>query len=183
MEPEKQEGNEKKKISRHEFFFELPLYDHVNLQNLEEDFWDFLKGDVDAYNPFGFDTTYSSNLWRLANTNSSYEGCYGVMLTCKRKENTIKFFLYKTDEFVVKVGQFPSLATLQYAKIGKKYDKVLPKQDLHDFKKAIGLSAHGAGAGSLVYLRRIFENIIWETFEGHKENLGISGEDFQKKRK
>ena len=59
---------------------------------------------------------------------------------------------------------------------------MLDKQDLHDLKKAIGLMAHGAGAGSLVYLRRIFENIIWNTYKDHKITIGISDVEFLKKR-
>ena len=66
--------------------------------------------------------------------------------------------------------------------MGKKYNKVLPVQDLHDLKKAIGLMAHGAGAGSLVYLRRIFENIIWNTYDKNKAIFGISDAEFLKKR-
>lgn len=180
MESEEIEGA--MEIDRHEFFFELPLYETVDLENLEEDFWDFMKGDVDAYSPDGFDTTYSIQCGHLGYQNPLYNGYYAVMLTCRRKQSSIEFFLYKTEKTVIKIGQYPSLADLQCAEIGKKYDKVLPKQDLHDLKKAIGLSAHGAGAGSLVYLRRIFENVIWETYKEHQKDLGASGDNFKKKR-
>lgn len=114
------------------------------------------------------------------------KGYAQITLTCKRKGNDIlRLFIYKDeiqDKFIKKIGQDPSIADLQYAKIGKKYDKVLPGQDLHDLKKAIGLMAHGAGAGSLVYLRRIFENIIWDTFEKQKNELKISDEEFKAKK-
>lgn len=173
---------EKEKISKHKFFFELPLYTPVNISDLEEEFDYFFHGDVDAYNPSGFDTTYNISRWSLGSARSSYNGYHGVVLSCKRKANTLEFFLYKTEETVTKVGQFLSLADLQYAEIGKKYDKVLSEQDLHDLKKAIGLMAHGAGAGSLVYLRRIFENIIWNTYKAHKSSLGIEDNAFKQKR-
>jgi len=170
------------KISKHKFFFELPLYTPIKIDTLEQEFWHFTQGDVDAYNPDGFDTTYTISKWPLNNSNSTYNGYYAVSLNCKRKGNTLEFFIYKTDETIIKIGQFLSLADLQYAEIGKKYDKILSNQDLHDLKKAIGLMAHGAGAGSLVYLRRIFENIILNTYKIHKSSLGIEDGEFKQKR-
>lgn len=171
-------------IDRHAFFFETPLYESVNIEMLNEDsVWEFLGGDVDAYNPAGFDTTFNISRRSLSSEySSSYKGYYIVQLTCRRKHNSIEVLLYITDTTITKVGQFPSLAAIQYAEIGKRYDKVLEKQDLHDLKKAIGLMAYGAGAGSLIYLRRIFENIIWETFQNHETALQITEDDFKGKR-
>ena len=82
----------------------------------------------------------------------------------------------------MKIGQLPSLADLQFSEIGKKYDKVLPEEDLKNLKKAIGLVAHGAGAGSFVYLRRIFENLIFETYKDNTPALGITEADFKTQR-
>jgi len=166
-----QENGTTKKMSKHKFFFELPLYTKVNLDDLDDGFLSFFDGDVDAYNHSGFDTTYSISRWNLASSDSRYSGYYAVSLVCKRKGDTLEFFLYKGEDFIVKIGQFLSLADLQYAEIGKKYDKILQGKDLHDLKKAIGLMAHGAGAGSLVYLRRIFENIILDTYKKHKASF------------
>ncbi|MCX6789869.1 MAG: hypothetical protein NTZ42_04710 [Candidatus Gribaldobacteria bacterium] len=173
---------EKEKISKHKFFFELPLYTPIELGDLEKSFWEFFKGDVDAYSPDGFDTTYTIAIWNLGQSDSTYNGYYALNLECKRKGNTLEFFIYKTNEAIMKVGQLLSLVDLQYAEIEKKYDKVLPRQDLHDLKKAIGLMTHGAGAGSLVYLRRIFENIIWNTYKEYKASIGVADEEFLKKR-
>jgi hypothetical protein len=61
---------------------------------------------------------------------------------------------------LTKVGQYPSLADLQLDGV-KKYSKLLKKQHV-EFTKAIGLHAHGIGIGSMVYLRRIFEQLIEE---------------------
>ena len=176
------EQEEKKKISRHQFFFELPLYTPINITDLEKDFSNLTQGDVDAYSPDGFDTTYTISRWCLGDHYSTYNRYWALSLACKRKGSTLEFFIYKTTDTVTKVGQFLSLADIQYAEIGEKYDKVLSPQDLHDLKKAIGLMAHGAGAGSLVYLRRIFENIIWNTFTKHEQTLGIPKDEFRRKR-
>jgi hypothetical protein len=44
--------------------------------------------------------------------------------------------------------------------------------------RAIGLAANGVGIGSFVYLRRIFENLIWTGFNEHKATVNIPDNDF-----
>ncbi|MEW6617625.1 MAG: hypothetical protein AB1333_04395 [Patescibacteria group bacterium] len=181
-----------KPISKHDFYFEVPLYELIEYFQLE-DSDNLFNGDVDAYSAKNnTDTTYRIDFDWVKKTEEKISGnrylisgfCI-VTLTCKRKNNDIlRFFVYN-DEFnrrLMKVGQFPSIADLQFADIGKKYDKILSSQNLHDLKKAIGLMAHGAGAGSLVYLRRIFENIILDTYRNNKNTLDVKDEEFQRKR-
>lgn len=84
--------------------------------------------------------------------------------------------------FLQLLGQFPSLADIQFAEIGKKYDKFLSHEALQEFKRAIGLAANGVGVGSFVYLRRIFENLIYKAYDENKQGLGITKEEFSKKR-
>lgn len=186
------EKEKDQKISKHKFFFETALYTPIKIVDLETDLDTFFYGGVDAYNPNGFETTYGIKIEGFKRTiyagHTSYEhlanfdNFSAVSLVCRRKGDVIKVIVYNDGEFISKIGQIPTIADLQYAEIGKKYDKILPKNDLHDLKKAIGLMAHGAGAGSLVYLRRIFENIIFNTYEKHKGVLAISDEEFKKKR-
>jgi hypothetical protein len=177
------------KLSKHDFYFETSLYELIDTSLLEENTF---SGDVDAYSAKNStDTTYSIDLeavddWTEWNESKRVSvGFYLVTLTCKRKDNDIlRFFVYlnKLKSVMMKVGQSPSLADLQFAEIGKKYDKVLPDEDLQNLKKAIGLVSHGAGAGSFVYLRRIFENLIFETYKNNKESLDVLEVDFKKKR-
>jgi hypothetical protein len=94
----------------------------------------------------------------------------------------LRFVIFKNREIAMKIGQYPSLADIQFAEIGKKYDKVLPEEDLKNLKKAIGLVSHGAGAGSFVYLRRIFEKLIFETYSNNSMILGLKEIDFNKQR-
>lgn len=176
-------------ISKYEFYFETALYDEVPLEELEEK---FDEGDVDAYSALNnTETTYHISRKDIL-TQSKYDvngryiatiGYYMITLTCKRKEyDILRFFIYKTVDAIYKVGQNPSLADLQFAEIDKKYNKVLPAEDLKNLKKAIGLVSHAAGAGSFVYLRRIFEKLISESFKDNSKNLNISESDFQKLR-
>lgn len=153
----------------------------ISAADLEEGYY---TGEVDAYSQLnGIDTTYTighgsfsgSPLW-----NSSFNY---YTLKCKRKSNDIlTFFTFEANGKIVKVGQLPSLADLQFGDLGKKYKKMLSREDLQLYKKAIGLAAHGVGAGSFVYLRRIFEKLIHETYNEHKNSLEISESEFTTKR-
>jgi hypothetical protein len=64
----------------------------------------------------------------------------------------------------------------------KKYRSVLSKEDSRELHKAIGLAAHSVGIGSFVYLRRIFERLIWQRFNSAKAANGWSDSDFQQLR-
>ncbi|WP_424474821.1 hypothetical protein [Oceanobacillus kimchii] len=81
---------------------------------------------------------------------------------CQRDEKHLYAFSFLVrSNKLTKIGQYPSIADLELHSI-EKYRKILSK-DYRDFSKAIGLNSHGIGAGSFVYLRRIFENLIEES--------------------
>ena len=168
---------EKRKYSKHDFYFETPLYEFIDIDQIEGN---LLSGSVDAYNPTsGYDTTYEIHSDQVG---YGWSGFLKVTLTCKRNgKDFLRFFIYYGD-IVFKVGQWPTLADIQFAELGKKYDKVLPDSDLQEFKRAIGLFAHGVGVGAFVYLRRIFENLIQETFGAHSAEVACTEEDFKKLR-
>lgn len=178
MEEELQQ-QESEVMSKYQLYFELPLYEPIERSLIEER---FTTGDVDAYNPeSGFDTTYKVESSKIGDGNSwsDYNNFYRITLTCKRNDkDKLRFFLYIGKDVVMKVGQLPSLADIQFAEIGKKYDQLLSREDLKEFKRAIGLAAHGVGAGSFIYLRRIFENLITETFKANQKSTGINQEGF-----
>ena len=73
-----QEQQEEKKISKHEFYFETPLYEVIEVGRLESDLF---KNDVDAYNSAsGFDTTYKIELDRVSDHEwSSYYHFYKIL--------------------------------------------------------------------------------------------------------
>jgi hypothetical protein len=85
-----------------------------------------------------------------------------------------------SGNIVQKIGQYPSLADLEQNVI-KKYSKVLSKNDLRDLSKAVGLHAHGIGAGAFVYLRRVFEGMIEKSYtESIKEGTWNKAIDFKR---
>lgn len=174
--------SEAPKITVHDFYFETPLYDVISMDNIEGDIY---SGTVDGFSSIDSrDTTYSINTKSMRSEWLYYDNIISVRLQDKRTDSgDLFFFLYVTDdERVVKIGQAPSLATIQFADITQKYKNVLNKQELFMLKRAIGLAAHGTGIGSYVYLRRILENLISETYKDNKDSIEISEKDFNDKR-
>ena len=101
---------------------------------------------------------------------------------CTRNRNHhIAFTFVINGNKLTKIGQFPSLADLNQTDIGK-YRKVLSKEKFTEFSKGIGLSSHGVGIGSFVYLRRIFESLINEAHIKVKEIDGWDESLFQTSR-
>ncbi len=181
------------KISKDDFYFETPLYKVLKLDEMEKG---FLEGDVDAWSAANStETTYKILFEWVDEIDRKDIGVYGtewvyrgfaeITLICKRKDNDIlRFFVYKDEinGFIIKVGQFPSIADLQFADIERKYSKVLRRQYLNEFKKSIISASHGYGVAAFVYLRRIFENLILNTFKKHKSDLNLNPEEFIQKR-
>lgn len=99
---------------------------------------------------------------------------YEVVLVCKRYGTFLHYLVHaeyaEEDDkhehitHLSKVGQYPSVADFHIGQVHK-YDKVLPKDKMREFTKAIGLAANGIGIGSFVYLRRIFEYLVFEAHE------------------
>lgn len=105
---------------------------------------------------------------------------YEVILKCKRYGTFLHYLVhaeYAEDDYehnriltLSKVGQYPSVADIHIGQVHK-YDKVLPNDKMREFTKAIGLAANGVGIGSFVYLRRIFEHLVFEAKNIAKANI------------
>ncbi len=110
--------------------------------------------------------SYKSDAKR--NPYSMYEvpdGIFGMSFDCTRNGMHKLLFIFQVkNQQISKIGQTPSLADIQHYNI-KRYSKSLGKEKFKEFTKAIGLSSHGVGVGSFVYLRRIFEALIEESHE------------------
>ncbi|HDR7932338.1 MULTISPECIES: hypothetical protein [Bacillus cereus group] len=101
-----------------------------------------------------------------------------LIFKCQRDESHLYSFMFRIiNNEITKVGQFPSIASLELHSIDK-YRKIL-KSDYRDFSKAIGLYSHGIGAGSFVYLRRIFENLIEECRQEAQKEASFNDDAFQ----
>jgi len=105
-----------------------------------------------------------------------------VIFKCSRDASHQLYFVLKIRSSILqKIGQHPSLADLQKANI-KRYTKVLGHEKSSEFTRAIGLSAHGIGIGSFIYLRRIFEELIESAYSEAKQDIGLDEEDFVRAR-
>lgn len=90
---------------------------------------------------------------------------------CTRNAEHQIIFLIKYDKqkcCLFKIGQYPSLSD-QLEPQSKKYGKVLAEDSIADLLKASRLYDEGIGAGAYVYLRRVFEKIVNQTYEDEVE--------------
>jgi len=93
--------------------------------------------------------------------------CGGSLLVSYRVKGTT----------IQKIGQYPSLASFQFPEYAA-IQKELEPQDRKEFGTALGLYSHGVGAGSFVYLRRIFERLVHKRFDQVKVDEGWNDDAF-----
>ncbi len=107
----------------------------------------------------------------------------GLHFSCTRNQAHIfEMQIINIDEnIIVKIGQYPSKADLESPNLNK-YSSIIPSRYLSDIKRAVGLSAHGIGAGSFVYLRRVIEYLINDAYEEAKKDDAFDQEEYQKSR-
>lgn len=170
--------------TRYDFFFNTPLYETELYSNYTEPLF---SGEVHGYNHFHHcDTTFSIDSdW--IKTYGPWGNYRAVKLTCKRFPNdTFEYIVFDTTEedirHITKVGQLPSLADISNTEAEIKYSKNVDEEHLSLFKKGVGLAAHGIGAGSFVYLRKIFEDTISTTYTNNTAEIGTTEADFRKLR-
>ena len=190
-----------------EFFFDIPLYTEIKITDknisIFEDILLFRKEQIsfEGYNPLKkADSTFiiekefkdklASHTFSLS---ESYKNPIEIFLEtggyrtinakCKRYNDLFTFSIFYDAEkrLLLKIGQYPSIADFHIYEI-KQYDKLLSNDVLKEFTKAIGLAANGVGIGSFVYLRRIFENLILESFEEAKQEGKVEEETFSRSR-
>jgi hypothetical protein len=184
------------------FIFELPLYTSL-VATLESQHFDFLMNYNEKIEGYSISLKGPTTYVITNNRRSSYQyptraddflGLSTFTLTCLRSQELVVVYVFSDqneiendkggcDIFyrIQKIGQFPSIADLHLARI-KTYAKVLDKEKLKEFTRAIGLSAHGIGIGSFVYLRRIIEYLIEEAHIKARSDTGWEEEDYRNMR-
>ena len=175
-----------------QFFFDTPLYSPVILGNENQFFIEQLNKDFEGINPFKkLDSTFKKNSITFKENviRAGYPpilhyieqgGFATIEIQCKRYHDFFLFhILWQPDtKTLIKIGQYPSVADFHTSQV-KQYAKLLKKEEMQEFTKAIGLAAHGVGIGSFVYLRRIFENLIQDAYEEALAADTIVNADFQ----
>lgn len=154
--------------SPREFYIEYPLYEEFTFpdgQDLESWTIEYFGGTLDAFCPdCGAHSIFSHTPQQTHFAEDAWvrDHLFEVVLVCSRDRKHQLYFLFQVrGRTMQKIGQFPSLATLNLHDV-KQYSSVLNSESFREFNKAIGLAAHGVGIGSFVYLRRIFEGLVEE---------------------
>lgn len=175
-----------------QFLFETPPYETVSATpEVLSEFYsiDGKRTPVDGHCPFcNRESTFEVRRIHVSNTEHradiSKRMCINEEITiqCARNEgHVIRYFFRKLKLTLQKIGQFPSLADIANDEVAQ-YRKNMDKLDANEFHKAIGLAAHGVGVGSFVYLRRVFERLIYGRFKALKDQQGWDADEFIKLR-
>jgi hypothetical protein len=101
---------------------------------------------------------------------------------CSRVKQHIACYVFRIHQKdgVTKIGQYPSAADAAKQEL-KNYRKVLTDEHQKGYTKALGLFSYGVGAGSIVYLRKIFEHLVEETYQEARKDeawMSIHGEAY-----
>ena len=180
------------------FAIETPLYEIFSLKSLQEsedvnELYNYIQAlkhpnlpiDIFCMECQRESTFRQSNKFVLYINQHGYDSAgdneiFMVELSCTREHSHHLYFIFRVfNETILKIGQHQSIADINIEFI-KKYKRVLSKDRFNEFSKAIGLVTHGIGIGSFVYLRRIFEGLIYDAYDKIKEQITLG--DFKSKR-
>jgi len=176
-----------------DFIFQFPPYKKVKGDDYKVLYNELSKGklSVNGYNPLrNADTTY-----HLCSVPMNYgHGPLGISgfepqdpnvrvlsFRCGRFKDILTLVVYTEDGYIMKIGTYPSLRDFHKDDI-KKYEKVLTEQQRMELVTAITISNNGVGIGSYVYLRRIFEGIVFEEAQKAFSDGIIKEDEFNKKK-
>jgi hypothetical protein len=196
------ENNENKLPEYHEFYTNIGLYSSYKFtENNRDEIFNILFSQesidlhcidcktVSVFVPIDnrpykivskgvYATNSSEWYYDLNSANEIFEKAF---ICSRNEEHFISFFILLKNGTITKIGQYPSVADIAEYDI-KKYEKILGKFYI-EFKTAVGLFAHGIGAGAYVYLRRIIENfIIRPAYEEAKLESSWNEDEYQKSR-
>ena len=179
-------------LSTYDLFCDYPLYSKIELEDQDEDLLEFINfdGTIDSYcvscklpgvfkvesisadlrrraKSHLLSSTPRPGQWQHELLSDYFDGeVFSVKLVCARNENHfISVIFFISEKKLIKIGQYPSIASLASIEEMSKYRKVLSDEKYAEFVRAIGLASHGIGIGSFVYLRRIIEDLIEETHQ------------------
>lgn len=95
-----------------------------------------------------------------------------TIMICQRNNTHCLIFQVSADNGKIqKIGQLPSLEDVAGADI-ERFRKLLGKTYFPELRRAGGLASHGIGIGAFVYLRRVFEKLIWDHYDEFKTASG-----------
>lgn len=127
----------------------------------------------------------TSHVYDYANAFFENELPFGILYYACARDCNHKFIAQitydGTKRSIRKIGQNLSVADIDAPEFNK-FRKVLPKEKLSDLKRSVGLVSHGIGAGSFVYLRRVFEYLLNDAYDKAIKAGEITSEEYEKAR-
>ena len=182
-------------MTAQDFIFKAAPYKKIVGDDFEEVYKELSDGNlaVNGFNPIrNVETTYHLRSIRINIGHggigpNSFEpvdqNVRCMSFQCGRFGDILSLIVYKNvDEgYLIKIGTFPSLRDFHKDDI-KKYNKVLTEQQRTELITAIMIANNGVGIGSYVYLRRIFEGIVFEESKNAIKDGVIMEEEFNTKR-
>lgn len=107
-------------------------------------------------------------------------GTLKIKLECTSKEKHQFYTIFQLvgDNRIMKTGQYPSI--LDFDNTLKAYSKILKDKSItKEIYSAEKLKTQNMGVGALLYLRRIFEKLIFEKYEQTKLENNIDEQTFR----
>ena len=182
-------------MTAQEFIFNAAPYRKVTGEDFTELYQELSDNtlSINGYNPKrGVETTYHLCSYTIQSEHR-YERKNGfepsdshvriLSFSCGRFSDVLTLAIYCDNDaaYILKIGTYPSLRDFHKGDI-KKYEKVLSDIQQAELVTAIMIASNGVGIGSYVYLRRIFEGIVFEEAERAIKDGVITKEEFFKKR-
>jgi len=161
----------------------LVIRDYLNNENYNElaiDLYCPYCKIMSTFNPSNESQLNHSGYTNFAAFNKGLSNFIILHFRCARdKTHYFCVQLLPKNKKLIKIGQYPSRATIDAPELNR-FKKILPEEKLSDMKRAVGLFSHGVGAGSFVYLRRVFEHLISEARGEAEEDSELDTEAFEK---
>ncbi|ARU61969.1 hypothetical protein CBW65_13865 [Tumebacillus avium] len=126
------------------------------------------------------ETANKDNALRLAEfTEQVFEDnrVFQMNLECTSKEKHTMYLVFHltSDNFLMKTGQYPSIYDFDNSLV--EYKKILKDKNItKELTSATRLISHDMAVGAFLYLRRIFENLLFEQSERAKLDNKIDAE-------
>lgn len=107
-----------------------------------------------------FKTSRTMTAGSGSNHDSMANGTFTCIVSCQRCRGGYSYYFRKSDKGLAKIGQYPSMEDIGSADLVR-FRKIIKQEDYAELRRATGLFSHGIGIGAFVYLRRIFERLIY----------------------
>lgn len=165
--------------SYEEMLIKWPIYRRLTLRRSHADWYGDLRGGDFQFDAFCVECQRDAPFKGSKPSNNPIswwespieDSAFASFLRCQRDEKHVYTFYFRVkDQVIQKVGQYPSMEDIASSDV-EKYRKQLGAAYFSELHRAGGLASFGIGIGAFVYLRRIFERLIYQ----HRDEFDPDG--------